>query len=74
MTSNVGGVDRASRIVVGLAILSLTLFLEGEVRWFGLLGLIPLATGILATCPAYSLLGISTCASGSPASGRGGRA
>jgi len=61
MTVNVGNADRIIRIVVGLAILSLLFLLEGNARWFGLIGLVPLATGLTRWCPAYSVLGTNTC-------------
>ena len=61
MTANVGTADRIVRIVVGLALLSLVVFLEGGVRWFGLIGLVPLATALIGWCPAYAPFGISTC-------------
>ena len=61
MTVNVGNADRIIRIVVGLAILSLLFILEGNARWFGLIGLVPLATGLVRWCPAYSVLGTNTC-------------
>ncbi|NNM88903.1 MAG: DUF2892 domain-containing protein [Phycisphaerae bacterium] len=57
--TNEGTVDRVVRVIVGLAILSL-IFVGPKSLW-GLLGLIPLLTGILGTCPAYSLLGMSAC-------------
>jgi hypothetical protein len=56
---NVGTIDRALRIIVGLALLAL--IFVGPKTWWGLVGIIPLATGLLRTCPAYSLLGMSTC-------------
>lgn len=61
MVRNVGGLDRALRIAVGLALLSLVLVLQGEARWFGLIGIVPLATGLMRWCPAYTLVGINTC-------------
>jgi len=61
MKANVGGIDRALRIVVGLGLLSLVFLLEGSNRWFGLIGLVPLLTGLVSFCPLYPLLGISTC-------------
>lgn len=61
MTSNVGGIDRVLRIVVGLVLLSLIFVLEGNARWWGLIGIVPLATGLISSCPLYSLVGISTC-------------
>jgi hypothetical protein len=61
MQKNVGGIDKGLRIVAGLGILSLWFVLEGSARWFGLVGLLPLATGLLGHCPAYVLLGVNTC-------------
>lgn len=60
MKANVGGVDKIVRIVIGLGLLSLILIVEGNARWWGLLGLIPLATGWFNFYLLYSLLGIST--------------
>ena len=61
MTRNMGTVDRAIRAALGLGLLSLLFFLEGNARWFGLIGLVPLATAALGWCPAYLPFGISTC-------------
>jgi hypothetical protein len=61
MTRNVGGIDKVVRIVAGLALLSLVFVLEGSSRWFGLIGLVPLATATLGWCPLYAPFGISTC-------------
>jgi hypothetical protein len=56
---NEGTVDRSIRVVVGLAVLSLTVV--GPHSLWGLAGLVPLATGIFGYCPAYTVLGIRTC-------------
>jgi hypothetical protein len=61
MKANIGSVDRIVRIVAGLAILSLLVLLEGGSRWLGLVGIIPLATGLIRWCPAYALFGIDSC-------------
>jgi hypothetical protein len=61
MKRNVGKVDRAIRIVAGLVVLGLTLVLEGNARWWGLVGLLPLATGLIGWCAVYAPLGIDTC-------------
>lgn len=61
MSANVGGFDRSARIVVGLALLALTLVVDGPERWWGLVGLLPLLTGLLRWCPAYTLFGWNTC-------------
>ena len=62
MKANVGTADRIVRIVIGLALLSLVVLLEGGARWFGLIGLVPLATALIGWCPAYAPFGIDTCA------------
>jgi len=59
MKTNIGTFDRALRIAVGLILIGLSL--SGAIGWWGLIGLVPLATGLFRTCPAYSLLGINTC-------------
>jgi hypothetical protein len=58
---NVGGFDKLVRIVVGLGLLALVFVLQGSLRWFGLIGVVPLVTGLIGYCPLYSLLGLSTC-------------
>ncbi len=60
MKQNVGMVDRWVRIVLGIVLLSLIFFLSGGIRWIGLLGLIPLLTGIFQVCPLYLLFKINT--------------
>ena len=59
MTRNEGNVDRAVRIVLGLALILLVFI--GPKIWIGLLGLIPLATGLIGVCPLYRVVGIRTC-------------
>lgn len=61
MQSNVGSIDRVIRVVVGLVLLSLPFWLDTPWRWFGLIGLMPLVTGLAGRCPGYRLLGLSTC-------------
>jgi hypothetical protein len=58
MEPNVGTADRAIRIILGLAIAAAGLLFES---WLGLIGLVPLATGLAGRCPAYLPLGITTC-------------
>lgn len=60
MKPNVGGIDRALRIVVGLAILSLFFFIDSANRWWALVGIVPLVTGLVAWCPAYAPFGLRT--------------
>ena len=59
MSCNVGSIDRALRIVVGLVLIGWAAFAGGPVwAWIGVL---PLATGLFKFCPAYTLLGMNTC-------------
>ncbi len=51
--------ERVLRVAIGLGLLSLT-FLGPKTPW-GFLGLVPLATGLLGSCPLYTLLGKRTC-------------
>jgi hypothetical protein len=60
MRKNIGTIDRVIRIVVGLALLSLIVLLDGNTRWWGLLGLGPLLTAFIGYCPPYKWLGIDT--------------
>ena len=59
LTANIGTTDRVVRIVIGLALIALTLM--GQIGIWGWLGLVPLATAFLEFCPAYTLFGIRTC-------------
>lgn len=61
--TNVGGIDRLLRIGIGAALL-LWFFLDqgtGFWHWAKLIGLVPLATGLMSSCPLYSLIGLNTC-------------
>lgn len=66
MQKNVGQTDRMVRIIAGVIILLLGLVFES---WWGIIGVIPLATGALSWCPAYIPFGISTCKT----DGKGGK-
>lgn len=57
--TNVGSADRLLRIVLGVILIALV-FVGPQTPW-GWIGLVPLATGLLRTCPLYSLVGINTC-------------
>jgi hypothetical protein len=60
MEMNIGNLDKALRAVVGVALLSLIFILEGDARWWGLIGIVPILTVVLGWCPAYTLLNVST--------------
>lgn len=58
---NEGMVDRIVRVIVGLALLSLIfVYPDTSWRWWALIGVIPLVTGLVGSCAIYSILGIST--------------
>lgn len=59
MKSNVGGIDKILRIVVGAGLLGATV--AGLLPVWGYIGIVPLATGLMGWCPLYPLLGLSTC-------------
>lgn len=59
MKYNVGTIDRVLRVVVGLVLI--TLAATGTVGVWGWIGVVALLTGIFSFCPAYTLLGMSTC-------------
>jgi hypothetical protein len=59
MKSNVGGIDKIARIAVGAVLILLAL--TGTIGVWGWIGLIPLATALVGTCPAYLPFGIKTC-------------
>jgi hypothetical protein len=61
MKTNVGSIDRIARVIVGLGLLSLVFLLDGDKRWLGLIGIVPLLTASMGNCPLYSIFGISTC-------------
>ena len=64
MTMNVGSFDRIVRFIIGAAALSFALiYRESPYSILGWLGLIPLVTAVIGTCPLYSLLGVNTCSS-----------
>lgn len=62
LVRNVHPVERVIRIVLGLALLSLT-FVGPHTMW-GLVGLIPLLTGLVSSCPLYTIFGFSTTKKG----------
>lgn len=59
MKTNEGSIDRMVRIVAGLLLLGLMAM--GTIGWWGWLGIVPLATGLIGWCPAYAVLGMNTC-------------
>jgi hypothetical protein len=69
MTTNVGWIDRILRIAIGIVLVGYAIpigFPSTGWNWVGWIGVVPLLTGIFGTCPAYSLLGMSTCSRKAP--------
>ena len=62
MSQNMGTFDRVARIILGLVLVGLYfVYPTAPYRWAFLLGIVPLATGLLGWCGLYAMLGISTC-------------
>ena len=59
MIQNEGSVDRVARVLLGVLLLSLVFI--GPQTWLGLIGVVPLLTGLVGFCPLYRVLGVSTC-------------
>jgi hypothetical protein len=64
MNANVGTVDRLIRIIAGITLIVLAAL--GKIGVWGYIGVVPLATGLFRFCPAYTLIGLTTC----PVSGK----
>jgi DUF2892 family protein len=59
MKSNVGTLDRILRMVIGIVLIGLAA--TGTIGWWGWLGVVAFATGLVGWCPPYAILGLSTC-------------
>ena len=59
MKANAGTIDRALRVIAGLVLVGLAV--SGTIGMWGWIGVVPLVTGLIVFCPAYTILGISTC-------------
>jgi hypothetical protein len=57
--TNEGTADRVIRVLLGIALLSLTVV--GPRTPWGYVGLVPLATGLFGFCPLYRIIGVNTC-------------
>jgi len=58
MKANVGGIDRIARVILGVVIIAAGLYFRS---WWGAIGIVLFATGIIGYCGLYTLLGVSTC-------------
>lgn len=61
MKVNMAPWDRAARVVLGLILIVLSL--TGTIGLWGWIGVVPVLTGLVGSCPLYSILGIKTCKS-----------
>ncbi len=64
MTRNIGSIDRILRIIAGLVLIAYAIpigFSATGWNWVGWIGVVPLVTALIGNCPAYSILGVSTC-------------
>ena len=61
MKANVGGIDRILRIVVGIVLIAIALFLDTSWAKWCWVGVVPLLGGLVGYCPLYSILKINTC-------------
>lgn len=59
LKKNVGTIDKVLRVILGVGLLSIA-FTGPQTPW-GYIGIVPLATALLGTCPAYAIFGLSTC-------------
>lgn len=59
MAGNVGGIDKVMRIVAGAGLIGATV--AGLLPAWGYIGAVPLLTGLMGWCPAYTLFGMNTC-------------
>ena len=59
MAANVGGIDKIVRIVAGAGLIGATV--AGMLPVWGYNGIVPLASGLMGGCPAYTLFGMNTC-------------
>ncbi|MBI5446098.1 MAG: DUF2892 domain-containing protein [Deltaproteobacteria bacterium] len=53
--------EQIIRVIIGVALLSLLFTLEGAARYWGLVGLVPIATVVFKYCPLSHLFGMDTC-------------
>ena len=61
MTRNVGSLNRGLRVIIGLALLGFALMSGHQYAWIGWIGVVPLLTAAVGSCPLYSMFGMSTC-------------
>lgn len=58
---NLGKFDKIIRLIVGIGLLSLLFVMNGNIKFLGFVGLIPIISAVVGVCPLYSIFGIKTC-------------
>lgn len=58
MVKNVGSIDKIVRLFLALSLIGYGLYAQS---WIGVIGLVPLFTGLINWCPIYSVIGVKTC-------------
>ena len=58
---NVGSTDKVIRYIIGVVLLSLLFIIPGNLKFIGLIGVVPILTAAFSFCPLYSIFGIKTC-------------
>ena len=58
MKINVGSTERMLRVIDGISIVGVGVYYQS---WWGVIGVVPLLTGLFRFCPLYSILGMNTC-------------
>lgn len=61
MNANVGKADKTIRLAMAVVLFSLFFILEGNLKWIGLVGIVPLMTALMNWCPLYTVFGMNTC-------------
>ncbi|MCA9732954.1 MAG: DUF2892 domain-containing protein [Deferribacteres bacterium] len=61
MKANVGNTEKVIRIIIAIVLFSMWFFLEGNMRYIALVGIIPLVTALFSFCPLWTVFGINTC-------------
>lgn len=61
MNANVGSIDKVIRLILAAVFFSLFFILQGDLKWIGLVGIVPLVTALAGWCPLYTVFGIKTC-------------
>lgn len=57
---NVGSIDKIIRVIIGIALLSLLFLVEGNMKYLGLIGIVPILTAAIGFCPIYRIFGLKT--------------